>query len=136
MKINKLALLFSLMITFGATKVFAQGVCVIGEKKVGVIQGVVIQADKQAILEAKVEVYRKSVEAKPIAEVKTDSDGRFSIPELSAGTYVLSASYPNFVRLVFPVRISKRANPKNELLVILGWNSDESCGGGEVLVKN
>lgn len=136
MKFKNLLLLFSLVIVFCSSKAIAQDVCVIGEKNVAKFEGVVRQADKQAIPEALVKVYKKSVEEKPIAEVKTDANGRFEIPSLRDGKYIVSVSYPNFVKLVFPVRIAKKEKPNCKLIVILGWNYNESCGGGKVLIEN
>lgn len=126
---------FTVVILFGSLKITAQDVCVIGEKKLTKFEGVGIQADRQVIPEALVKVYKKSVDEKPIAEVKTDVNGRFEIPNLADRRYVVSVSYPNFVRLVFPIRIAKneKLGYPQKLIVILGWNHNESCGGGEVL---
>ena len=133
---NSLHLLwFGFVILFGWSNVGAQGVCVIGEKKLSKFQGVVRQSDRQSIYAASIKLYRKNVKTKPILEVMSDANGLFEVQSLPDGKYI--ASYPNFVRLVFPIRIARKEKlDSRKLIVVLGWRYDEPCGGGEVLFEN
>lgn len=138
MQSKNLWILISIMIAalFGALEVNAQDMCVITGKNIAKFEGIVRQDDKQVIPNALIKIYKKNADSseKLVGKVRTDAEGNFEVSRLADGKYIVRVSYPNFIPLVFPINIDKKkCSDCNKLVVILGWNYNETCGGGDVL---
>ncbi len=133
-RISWLALLFALSGT--GFRVDGQDICVISQKTVRRISGVVSFISEDAVTNrANVKLRSRAGEQQDIFETKTDAEGRFEIPRVPNGKYILIVSRENAVTLFIPVKLRTHASP-SKLVITLGATTDEVCGGGEVrLVK-
>lgn len=123
------------MATSVAQTAVGQSMCVIQEKEITKLSGVVKQPDGQAIPNALVAARDRDDDEKLVAKIRTDDSGRFEFSKIDAGRYNVSVSYPTFIELVFPVHLIKERSHSKGLAITLGWDYNDPCGGGEVSVR-
>ena len=113
----------------------AQGVCVIGERRVPAVKGRVTLPNDVPIPNATLELREKDSTGAVVAHGQTDSTGHFELPNAKPGKYVLVAKAEMLSPLYVPLRISSARSTKNrrtELVIRLNGFVDEPCGGGYV----
>lgn len=84
--------------------------------EVGVIQGIVQQANGTAVPLATVQVFDSA--GNPIEHTNTNPTGRFAIPNIPVGSYTVTAYEPGFLT---PTRISvsvTRSQPANVTIIM------------------
>jgi len=111
----------------------AQDVCVITEKRVPEIKGIVsFVAQTNVVGDASVSLKRKST-GEIVETTKTDKEGAFKFGGRYRGRFMLIVSRPDAVSLYIPIRVV-RSGSGMYLRIILGAFIGEVCGGGEVKV--
>jgi hypothetical protein len=116
----------------------AQGICVISEKKISEVKGIILLPNKIPIPDATVELHDKNSEGPIVAQVKADANGRFKFADIAPGKYAVVASYPTLVTLHVPVRVTSksRKSEKKEIVIILNGIIDKPCGDGEAYLQD
>jgi hypothetical protein len=75
---------------------------------------------------------RDPANVKPIAEVVTDELGRFDLPQLNNGKYILSITYPDLEKIVTRLSIVRQRKASESLRVTLAvpdFARTDSCEG-------
>lgn len=126
--------LIALMATFSSNN-SAQAMCVIAEQKVGILKGIVTFDDGETRIQgANLKLTNKIDEKVVIKEIQTNEKGRFEIKDVRKGKYVLVVSNPQAVTLYIPIKLIRNNNSKY-LHIRLGSFIGESCGGGDVEIR-
>lgn len=114
-----------------------QGMCVIGEKRVTAVAGVVVQPNNIPIPDATIRLHTETYEGPVVEEVKADADGRFQLGAVAPGKYTLVVSFTYLETLYIPLRVvrQKRNDPGRELIITMNGLVGEPCGGGGIEVK-
>ena len=128
---------FFLIPVISVSQGMSQGVCVISERRVPGIYGLVLLPNGLPITDATVELRAQHNRERVIAQVRTDENGRFRFGDVGAGRYVVIASHPTLVTLYVPLRVTSRSNRsrRTELVITLNGLIDEPCGGGSVTTR-
>ncbi|MBX3282038.1 MAG: hypothetical protein KF756_06125 [Acidobacteria bacterium] len=115
------------------TTIVAQGICVISEKRVPEIKGIVsFVSQENSVSDANIKLRRKNNGA-TLETVETDKEGRFKFSGHFRGRFTLIVSRPSAISLYIPIRVVK-SEPDGYLQVTLGGVVGDICGGGEVKV--
>jgi len=124
-----------------ANKAVAQGICIPEPLKVTAVCGQVVLPSKKGeepLQGAKIELREKDYEGRTIATVTADESGCFNFSGIQPGKYVLRASYPDLMQFMIRVQVVKAPKAKESqchILIALGANALEPCGGGFAKVR-
>jgi hypothetical protein len=135
-------LLASLCIANLVSNAVAQGICIPKPLTVAIACGRVVLASKKGeepLPGAKVELREKGYEGRIIATVAADKDGCFSFSSVPPGKYVLSILYPDLMQFMVRVRVLKAPKAREarcQIVIALGANALEPCGGGTARVTS
>jgi hypothetical protein len=122
----------SLILGFGSSQSLSQ--CVRSEVMVARLQGhVYVSPIDEPLSEVRITVLpRDPANVKPIAEVVTDELGRFDLPQLNNGKYILSITYPDLDKIVTRLSIVRQRKGSESLRITLAvpdFAGTDSCEG-------
>lgn len=100
--------------------------CTFKPPKVGVVQGIVIDASHSPIKGTFVRLWSDGYRTSLVFEGKTDELGRFRLPEVKPGSYYLEFQAPEFRDSQIQLRVS-RYSSKNSGLIITPSFSRMGC---------
>jgi hypothetical protein len=119
-----------------AVETIAQGVCVPRRLDVASIHGRAIRTSskgEEPLDEVSLVLRKKASDGLVVATATTDSSGRFYLGKVRDGDYVLVAERALYIRFLFPVRVRRPripSVPQKEIIINLGADYNDSCGGG------
>ena len=130
-----------LVVGIGHREVRAQGICIPDPLTVAQMDGRVVYLSSQGeepVAKAVVEVFEYGYKGRQLRKVLTDDNGYFSLRKLRAGKYLLKASKPPYlIRFAVGVNlIEKTEADRGRIVILLGTNALQPCGGGSASVRN
>ena len=125
----------------GHREAAAQGICIPEPLAATAMDGRVVYLSshgEEPVAKAVVELLEYGYNGKRLRRVLTDDNGFFSLRKLHAGKYLLKASKsPYLIRFAVRVNLIEKTESDNRRIVIsLGTNALEPCGGGSSTVRN
>ena len=84
---------------------------------------------------AKIEVFSPGHLDNAIATTLTDTEGRFNFAACEDGRYVVRVSCEHYISFAVQVRLDRLGTTPRRLLVNLGVNALDACGGGWAKVE-
>jgi hypothetical protein len=135
---SPLSIVLLLLLLSIGTLAKGQGICVISEIKISQIKGRISLPNGIPIPDASLELHEKTSAGRLVSKVKSNEEGRFIFENVVASKYTLIASYPTFVTLHVPVRVTGSKTGKNkskEIVILLNALIDKPCGGGDAYLQ-
>lgn len=112
----------------------AQGICNLGTFQMGSVKGIVqtmLASGPSPIHGASVRIHNHRGYSN---EVVTDEEGRFTFQGAKRGSYVVTVTHGDLIRL--DIRVKVGGNQSNsELVFTMGIDATKPCGGGSVQLR-
>ena len=141
--ICKLLIIGSLLVAaLRASEAKAQGICIPDQLKVNAVCGQIVfkgEKSEDSVSEGTVELREGKDNGRTVAKTAVDSSGCFSINNLKPGRYILIAKSRGLHQLVVPVHLVKASSMREtpcHIVIALGADAIEPCGGGYAKIRN